>query len=78
MISFFKERSASGILLVFALALVVKLPLFLFPKVIVPSVNDEDLYHFLVNGINSTGESKALLASFVAFALLLIQALMIN
>jgi hypothetical protein len=53
------------------------MPLFIFPKTIVATENDEDLFHHLVNFINGAAGHSAL-TSMLAFLLLLIQAFMIN
>lgn len=63
-------------LLIFGLLL--KMPLFLFPKPVVATENDADFYHGLVRWLQSSGPNSALLASVVAFVLLYAQALMIN
>lgn len=63
------------VLLIFGLLL--KAPLFVYPKQIQATENDEDLYHGLLNLLNSSANS-ALAASIVAFVLLYIQALTIN
>ncbi len=65
------------VLLIFGLLL--KAPLFLFPKRAVATENDEDLYHGLVNLIQpATASGSAMTSSVVAFALVYVQALTIN
>lgn len=54
------------------------MPLFLYPKPVVATQNDAELYHALVQWILSAGTGSALLASVTAFVLLYAQALMIN
>jgi hypothetical protein len=54
------------------------MPLFLHPKIIVATKNDEDLYHHLISFINSSGANSAILASGISFTLLMIQSFMVN
>lgn len=63
------------VLLIFGLLL--KAPLFIYPQQITATEHDEDLYHWLLNQLNSTANS-AIAVSVVAFLLLYIQALTIN
>lgn len=76
MIALFKQRSPANIVLLFIFGLLVKLPLFLYPKVIIATNNDGKLYNVLVSFINASGSS--LLTSIFAFLLLYVQALLLN
>jgi hypothetical protein len=76
-ISLFRQKTPGNVMVLLFLCLLLKAPLFLYPKQISATENDEDLYHWLVNLINSSAGS-ALMASVVAFVLLYIQALTIN
>lgn len=48
------------------------------PKKIVATKNDEDLFHYLVSMVNSTGTNSAVLFSMLSIALLFAQAFMVN
>lgn len=63
-------------LLIFGLLL--KMPLFLYAKKIPATANDAAFYHGLVQWIQGAGAGSAVLFSMVAFALLYVQALIIN
>lgn len=77
MILIFKQKSPANIVLILIFGLLIKLPLFLYPKQVVATENDGHLYHAFVSLINPPGNG-GMLASVIAFALLYIQALMIN
>lgn len=75
MIAIFRQKSPANIAVLFILGLVLKLPLFIYPKAIYASEIDGRLYHWLVSMLPA---ANAALYSVIAFALLYIQALMIN
>lgn len=77
MILLFKQKSPANIVLIFIFGLLIKLPLFLYPKVIAASENDGKLYNAFISFINGAG-TGAMVASIIAFLLLYAQALMIN
>lgn len=77
MIGVFKQKSPANIILLLIFGLLIKLPLFLYPKEVVATGNDGRLYQGLVAFLNGSGNGP-LLASVLAFALLYVQALMIN
>jgi hypothetical protein len=72
-IAVFKQKSPGNIAVLFIFGLLIKLPLFLYPKPAVATVNDGRLYHWFIQNINSPVSS-----SMVAFVLIYGQALMIN
>jgi hypothetical protein len=76
----FRQKSPGNLIFLFFFGLILKLPLFLWPKPIAASQNDEDFYHWLIQWFHSftTPTGTALLCSFTAFLLLYVQALMIN
>jgi hypothetical protein len=76
-IALFKQKSPANIVLLFLFGLLIKLPLFLYPKIIVTPDTDGKLYTAFINTINSTGNSL-LIASVLALFLLYVQALMVN
>jgi hypothetical protein len=76
-IGIFKQKSPANIVLLFIFGLVIKLPLFLYPKPLLASANDGRLYKSISVFINSTG-APALLSSVLAFLLLYTQAIMVN
>jgi len=58
--------------------LLLKMPLFLYPKAIQATTNDADFYHAFVQWIRSAGAGSAALFSLLSFVLMYIQALIIN
>lgn len=74
MIALFKQKSPGNIVVLIIFGLLLKLPLFLYPKMAVATNNDGTLYHTLLNFL----PVNTLLYSVLAFSLLYIQALMIN
>jgi len=77
-VSIFRQKSPGNLVVLFFFGLMLKLPLFLWPKTVTATQNDEDFYQWLIQGINSLGPGKAMLCSFAAFLLLYIQAIMLN
>jgi hypothetical protein len=77
-ISLFRQKTPGNVIVLLIFSFLLKAPLFLYPKPVLVSENDEDLYHSLAGLLNSAGNSAPLWASVVAFLLLYIQALMIN
>ncbi|MER3470095.1 MAG: hypothetical protein C4330_01875 [Chitinophagaceae bacterium] len=78
MIALFKQKSPANIVLLLIFGLVIKLPLFLYPKEIKASTSDGSLYQYLISSIAASGDSKAILASVISFGLIYLQALMLN
>jgi hypothetical protein len=76
-IALFKEKAPANIVLLALFGLLLKLPLFLFPKVIVVPQTDGKLYTAFINAVGTSG-SGAMLLSVLAFFLLYVQALMLN
>ena len=76
MIAIFKQKSPVNIILVLIFGLLLKLPLFIHPKIIVVPQNDGKLYSSLVAWIG--GASGSMIGSIIAFVLLYIQALLLN
>lgn len=75
MIALFKQKSPANIVLVFIFGLLIKLPLFLYPKLAIATSADGRLYHAFAAFINRSG---AIGVSVVAFLLIYGQALMVN
>lgn len=78
MVSMFRQKSPGNIIVLLIFGLLLKMPLFLYPKQITATQNDEDYYHWLLNGINFLGTNNAFVCSLFSFLLLYVQALMIN
>lgn len=74
----FRQKSPGNLLLLFFFGLALKLPLFLWPKAVIATQNDEDFYGWLLQWFNTAGQARALLCSAAAFVLLYIQAVMVN
>lgn len=78
MISLFRQKTPGNVIVLLIFGFLLKAPLFLYPKPVVVSENDEDLYHGLADWLLSAGNSAPFWASIVAFVLLYTQALMVN
>ena len=74
----FRQKSPGNIIVLLIFGLLLKMPLFIYPKQIVATQNDEDLYHWLIRFLTSLHASNGMACSILAFLLLYIQALMIN
>ncbi len=74
----FRQKSPGNIITLFFFGLLLKLPLFLFPRTITASQNDEDFYRWLLGAINSIGSGSGVVCSLLAFVLLYLQALLLN
>jgi len=77
-ISIFRQKSPGNIIVLLIFGILLKMPLFIYPKQIIATQNDEDIYHWLINLITSLSPGNGLLFSVLAFLLLYVQALMIN
>lgn len=75
MIAVFRQKSPANVALLFIFGLLLKLPLFIYPKSIYASEIDGRLYQWLVSVLPQGNTS---LYSVIAFVLLYTQALMIN
>jgi hypothetical protein len=74
-IAVFKQKSPGNVAVLFIFGLLLKLPVFIYPKPIVTTVNDGRLYHWFVNALP---QNSNLLYSTIAFLLLYSQSLMVN
>jgi hypothetical protein len=74
-IGLFKQKSPGNIVVLLIFGLLLKLPLFLFPKATTVSPNDGPLYHWLVA---SLPPDNAFFSSVLAFGLLYLQAILIT
>ena len=77
MIALFKQKAPANIVILFLFGLLIKLPLFLYPKVIMVPETDGRLYTAFINSLG-TSPGSTLLASVIALFLLYVQALMVN
>jgi hypothetical protein len=77
-VSIFRQKSPGNIIVLLIFSLLLKMPLFIYPKQIIASQNDEDFYHWLINSITAFSPDNALICSILSFLLLYVQALMIN
>lgn len=73
----FRQKSPGNIIVLFLFGLLIKLPLFLYPKKISATQYDEDFYHWLIQSLHVQGDN-GLIYSLLSFVLLYVQALMIN
>lgn len=74
MVGLFKQKSAGNVVVLLIFGLLLKLPLFLYPRLVKTTNNDGRLYQFIFSSL----PVNALLYSFLSFSLLYVQALMIN
>ena len=75
MIAIFKQKSPGNVAVLFIFGLLLKLPLFLYPKNITANEMDGRLYQWLISLLPQV---NGLICAAIAFALLYVQALMIN
>jgi hypothetical protein len=73
----FKQKAPANIVLLFLFGLLIKLPLFIYPKVIVVPDTDGRLYTAFITATGTSGNSAVLL-SMLALFLLYVQSLMVN
>lgn len=74
MIGIFKQKSPGNIIVLLIFGLLLKTPMFLYPKAIVATDNDGTLYRFLIESLPLSQTGYAI----VTFILLYAQALLIN
>jgi len=73
-IGVFKQKSPGNVAVLFIFSLLLKLPLFLFPKIPEATANDGRLYQWLISAL----PQSAMLYSVISFVLIYVQALMVN
>jgi len=74
-IAIFKQKSPGNVAILFIFGILLKLPIFFYPKNVVAGQIDGRLYQWLISLLP---QRDAILYSVIAFSLLYIQALMIN
>jgi hypothetical protein len=77
-IALFKQKSPANLIILLIFGLLIKMPLFLYPKAIMAAPQDGKLYQAFLSLFNSSDKSNDLYLSVVAFFLLYIQGLLIN
>lgn len=77
MIALFKQKAPANIVILFLFGLLIKLPLFLYPKVITVPETDGRLYTVFIKALG-VSHGSTVLASVIALFLLYVQALMVN
>jgi len=77
-IGVFKQKSPGNIVLLLLLGVIIKIPLFLYPKTIVATDKDGQLYHAFLKLITPVAGNNGFIASVISFFLLYVQALMLN
>lgn len=75
MIALFKQKSPANIIILLIFGLLIKMPMFLYPKNIQATQQDGKLYHFLLSGLPA---QNGFVCSAMAFLLLYVQALLLN
>ena len=78
MIALFKQKSPANLIVLLIFGLLIKMPLFLYPKTITAGAADGPLYHLFLSFFTAPGKDNALSCSVIAFFLLYVQALLIN
>jgi hypothetical protein len=77
-IGLFKQKTPANLIILLIFGLLLKMPLFLSPKLIEATAQDGRLYHIFLNFFTTPGKSNAVVCSAIAFMLLYGQALLIN
>jgi Family of unknown function (DUF6427) len=77
-VGLFKRKNPGNAFLLLIYALIIKFPLFLHPRVPVPSTSDRYLYSKVLNFLLSFAGSSGILFSVLSFFILLIQASLFN
>ncbi len=77
MIGIFKTKNPLNILLLLVFAVLIKLPLFLEPKVVVAHKDDGIFFRWILNFLQPTGQANPAIYAFLALLLLFTQAVMI-
>ena len=77
MIALFKQKSPANIVLLLIFGLLLKMPVFLHPKLIQPAAEDGKLYHSIISFFSS-GSGDGFVFALIAFLLLYGQSLLIN
>ena len=77
MIGLFKQKSPGNVVILILFGLLLKMPIFLYPKTIVTTDNDGRLYQLLISSLPAAN-NNAILCSLISFFLLYVQALMLN
>ena len=75
MIALFKQKSPGNVAVLFIFGLLLKMPLFLYPKPVIATENDGRLYRLLIEALPP---GNHILFAVISFVLLYIQALMLN
>lgn len=78
MTGIFKQHSPANILVLLLFGMLLKLPLFLHPVIPEAVSTDTDLYRFILQALASLGKGYPALYSLIAFALVFVQALLLN
>lgn len=78
MIALFKQKSPANLIVLLIFGLLIKMPLFLYARDIEASAEDGLLYRLFVGYFKTPAQDSSLLFSVIAFALLYVQALLIN
>lgn len=78
MIGIFKQKTPANIFLLLAFGVLIKLPMFLHPRVVNAGTNDSTLYSTIIDFIRPFAQSNPIIYPVLAFLLLFLQALMLN
>jgi hypothetical protein len=77
-IALFKQKSPANLIVLLIFGLLIKMPLFLYPRNIEAAPGDGPLYRVFLSFFTEPGKANALTSSVIAFFLLYVQALLIN
>ena len=78
MIGLFKQKNPANIFLLLVFGVLIKLPLFLHPNIIVNRTGDGKLYKAILGMLEPTGKSFPALYACIAFGLLFLQAIVLT
>jgi hypothetical protein len=77
-IGIFKQKTPVNLFLLLLFAVLIKLPMFVHPHVVMPREEDSLLYRAILDFIGPTGRSSPIIYPLLAFSLLFVQAAIFN
>ena len=78
MVAIFKTKNPVNILVLLVFGVLIKLPLFIHPAVVLPKETDGLFFQKILQGLQSAGAANPVLYSFIAFTILFLQAVAIT
>lgn len=78
MIGVFKQKTPGNIFLIFIAGIIIKLPVFIHPRVPLQQLKDGPVFSFILYFIGETGQLHPFIYSLIAYLLLYTQAILLN